>query len=156
MEQDHKSGQWSALPYSLLQQEGFVAAFKASNSSISFVGYSFADNIDLIQTGLSIKSSCKDIIPLMQAALDTWSVGLQAIRGALVPTKLFWYAIDFFWWQGSKWSYTKTPVTMDLLMWDCMNAQHSLQLLGPMEPNHTLGVHLALDGNENTNKYISG
>jgi len=37
----------------LLQQEGHGAAFKASitNNSINFIGYSFVNDMDLIQTG---------------------------------------------------------------------------------------------------------
>jgi len=62
----------------LLCQEGFDAACKASisNNNISFVSYSFVNDMDLIQTGPTIDSTCDDIIPLMQAVLDTWSAGL--------------------------------------------------------------------------------
>jgi len=45
--------------------------------------------MDLIQTGPMIKSTCNDIIPLMQAALDTWSAGLQVTGGTLVLAKSF-------------------------------------------------------------------
>jgi len=83
----------------LLRQEGYGAVFKAAISSnqIQFIGYSFVDNMDLIQTGPTIHSMAVETILLMQVALDLWNNGLQATGGALVPTKLFCYAINFKW-----------------------------------------------------------
>jgi len=56
----------------LLQQEGYGAAFKAamSGDQIQFVGYSFVDDMDLIQTRLTINSTAGNILPLIQATLD--------------------------------------------------------------------------------------
>jgi len=129
----------------LLWQVGYGAAFKAgiTNNNISFVRYSFVDDTDLIQTALNIDSTCKDTIPLMQAALDIWSTRLQ-ITGT---TKSFWYAIDFRWSAG-KWTYAKPKPNYKLQMWDHKNTWHTLQLLGPMEVQCTLGEHLAPDGNK--------
>jgi len=142
----------------LLRQEGYGAAFKAgiSNNTISFVGYLFVNDTDLIQTGPNIASTCKDIIPLMQAALDTWSLGLQTTGRALVPTKSFWYTIDF-WWNSGKWKYANPMPNHKLLMWDHKNTRLPLELLGPTEAKRTLGVYLAPDGNKkNTDKNLSG
>jgi len=48
---------------------GYGAFFKlAMNSTrVYFVGYSFVDDTDLIQTGASLSSSGQSVIPLMQA-----------------------------------------------------------------------------------------
>ncbi len=37
----------------------------------------------------------------MQQALDMWSGMIPATRGALIPEKTFWYAIDFLWHKGT-------------------------------------------------------
>jgi len=81
----------------LLRQEGYGAAFKAAISSnqIQFVGYSFIDDTDLIQTSLTIHTSSAETLLMMQAALNLWNNGLRATGRALVPAKSFWYAIDF-------------------------------------------------------------
>jgi len=90
----------------LLRQEGYGMAFKAAISSdqIQFVSYSFVDDMNLIQTGLTIYSSSVETLPIMQVALDLWNDGLRATRGALKPAKSFWYAIDFRW-KSRHWSY---------------------------------------------------
>jgi len=81
----------------LLRQEGYGAAFKAAISSnqIQFVGYSFIDDTDLMQTSLTIHTSSAETLLMMQAALNLWNNGLRATGRALVPAKSFWYAIDF-------------------------------------------------------------
>jgi len=92
----------STLILDLLCQEGYGAAFKAavSGEQIQFVGYSFVDEMDLIQTGPTITSTMGDTLPLMQATLNLWNSGLSATGGALVPEKSFWYSIDFKWSSG--------------------------------------------------------
>jgi len=40
----------------------------------------------------------------MQLLVDHWEGLLQATRGTLVPTKCFWYLIDFQW-SNNKWNY---------------------------------------------------
>jgi len=139
----------------LLHQEGFGTAFKASisNNNISFVGYSFVDNTNLIQTGPNIDSTCDDILPLMQAALNTWSAGLQVTGGTLVLAKAFWYAVNF-WWSAGHWKYKKPKPDQELLMSDYKNAHLPIQLLGPTKAQQTLGVYLAPDGNEKTQTWI--
>jgi len=134
----------------LLRQEGSDTAFKASisNNTISFIGCSFIDNTDLIQTGPNIDSCCDDILPLMQAALDMWSTGLQVTGGALVPAKSFWYAIDF-WWSTGHWRYKKPAPDQELWMADYKNTRlPTIQLLGPTEARCMLGVYLAPDSNK--------
>jgi len=67
----------------LLRQEGYGAAFKVavSRDQIQFIGYSFMDDMDLIQTGSTITSTMGDTLPLMQAALDLWNNSLSATGG---------------------------------------------------------------------------
>jgi len=86
----------------LLWQEGYGAAFKAvmSSDQIQFIGYSFVDDTDLIQTRLTINSMAGNTLPLMQAALDLWNSSLSTTGGALVPEKSFWCSIDFKWSSG--------------------------------------------------------
>jgi len=40
----------------------------------------------------------------MQNSVDNWEGLLQATRGALVPTKYFWYLIDFTF-NNNTWQY---------------------------------------------------
>jgi len=139
----------------LLRQEGFDTTFKASisNNIISFIGYFFFDDMDLIQTGPNINSICDDILPLMQAALDMWSAGLQVTGGTLVPAKSFWYTINFQWSAGH-WRYKQPAPDQELWMADYKKTHLPIQLLGPTEARQTLGIYLAPDGNEKTQTCI--
>jgi len=92
----------------MLWEAGFGAGFKLaiSGTQVSFVGYLFVDDTNLVQTRPSLTLMGQEVIPLMQVVLSLWEQGLHAMGGALVPKKSFWYLIDFKW-QGSKWKYAK-------------------------------------------------
>jgi len=136
----------------ILQEAGYGATFKLaiSGSSVSFISYSFVDDMDLVQTGPHIDSASQEVLPLMQAALLLWKQGLRATGGALVPSKSFWYNIDFRW-KGSHWRYaTDEPGSMTLLM--CNHTQNAspMQWLPASDAQRTLGVYLTPDGNNKT------
>jgi len=140
----------------LLRQDSYGAAFKAAISSdqIQFVGYSFVDDMDLIQTGSTIKSTAGDTLPLMQATLDLWNSGLSATGGALVPEKSFWYSIDFKW-SSSHWSYMPKQTTMEpLLMNNHLGNHLPLLRVHTSEARRTLGVYPAPDGNNQLQESI--
>jgi len=132
----------------MLQEAGFGASFKLaiSETQVSFVGYLFIDNTNLVQTGPSLTSMGQEVIPLMQVALSLWEQGLCTMGGALVPEKSFWYLIDFRW-QGSKWKYTTYETEPgELLMKDHTQQEKPIQWLANIA-QCTLGVYLAPDGN---------
>jgi len=107
----------------LLRQEGYGAALQASVSGdlIQFIGYSFVDDPDLIQTSQTIHSMANETLLLMQVALDLWNQGLSATGGSLIPEKSFWYLIDFKWAAG-RWKYaTQDTATNQLMMNDHQN-----------------------------------
>jgi len=62
----------------MLREVGFGSGFKLaiSGTQVSFVGYSFVDDTDLVQTGPSLTSMGQEVIPLMQVALSLWEQGL--------------------------------------------------------------------------------
>ncbi len=116
----------------ILREAGFGTTFKLviSSQSISFVGYPFVDDTDLIQTGPTINSTGQEVLPLMQAALSLWEQGLRATRGALVPAKSFWYNINFCW-KGSQWHYAKdNTVTDPQIMQDHMQGELPIKTTG--------------------------
>jgi len=136
----------------MLQEAGFGARFKLaiSRTQVSFVGYLFVDNTDLVQTGPSLISMGQEVRPLMQVALSLWEQGLCAMGGALVPKKSFWYLIDFKW-QGSKWKYAKYAMEPgELLMKDHTQQEKPIRQLEADEAQQTLGIYLAPDGNNQT------
>jgi len=79
----------------MLREAGYKVGFKLalSGTEVALVGYSFMDDIQLVQMGTSLTSSGSDVLPLMQAALTLWEQGLCAMGGTLVPDKSFWYLL---------------------------------------------------------------
>jgi len=74
----------------MLREARFGAGFKLaiSGMQVSFVGYVFINDTNLVQTSLT--STGQEVTPLIQVALSLWEQGLCAMGGALVPEKSFW------------------------------------------------------------------
>jgi hypothetical protein len=86
----------------------------------------------------------------MQSMLDHREGGLHATGGALVPSKSYWYGIDFQWHNTKlKWEYK--PVTQlpgSLSMKDHQRNITLLERLEVGEVRETLGLWIAMDGNQ--------
>ena len=132
----------------LLHDEGYGAFFKASISGteLSFVGYAFVDDTDLV-TIPAKQVTPQEVAQEMQAMLDTWEGGIRATGGAIVPEKSHWYLVDFKW-QNDVWRYAtidETPAELDVR--DFNGQRKKLERLAVHEAQRTLGVRLAPDGN---------
>ena len=95
----------------MLQDEGYGAFFKASISGaeLSFVGYAFVDDTDLV-TIPAQQATFQEIAQEMQDMVDTWEGGIRATGGAIVPEKSHWYLVDFKW-QNDIWRYATVDET---------------------------------------------
>ena len=69
----------------LLHDEGYGAFFKASISGteLSFVGYAFVDNTDLVSNPAE-QVTLQEVAHKMQEMLDMWEGGIRATGGAIV------------------------------------------------------------------------
>ena len=76
---------------------GFGVSFQTpiSNLPIKFVGCSFVDDTDLLQTSANPHATLQQFHHIMQEAIDAWSHGLRTTGGALVPQKCWIYPIQF-------------------------------------------------------------
>jgi len=126
-----------------------------SRDLIQFVGYSFVDDTNLIQTSQTIHSMATKTLPCMQAALDLWNQVLSTTRGTLVPEKSFWYSIDFKWTSGRWKQYITQEMANKHLMMNDHQDQLQLQAkLLPSEARRTLGVYFAPNGNNQLQEQI--
>jgi hypothetical protein len=111
-----------------------------------FIGYSFVDDTDLIQSNPAITSYTK-VIQSLQQALDTWEGGLKATCGAIVPEKSFWHMIDFHLSPGL-WKYkTAQECPGSLFVNDIHGQRQQLRRFEVSHAETTLGVDIAPDGN---------
>ena len=131
----------SILVLKVMRSEGFGTFFRAciSGEDIRFIGYSFVDDTDLIQTARNCNDQEADVAAEMQHAVNTWE---GAIR-----SKSFWYLIGFKWHEGC-WAYkddAEAPAMLSVR--DSDGNIVNLERLPPHVAHRTLGVCLAPDGN---------
>jgi len=117
---------WAAMSSPLLdimQADRFYAHMITSISHMEkrLVGFAFADDTDLVVHGPQVSSN--NLHQTMQRSVDHWEGLLCATRGALVPTKCFWYGIDFQW-KNNTWQYlTKQDHPRDITIQDDTQCQ---------------------------------
>jgi hypothetical protein len=75
-----------------------------SMSLVSLACYAFVDDTDVVHSACTNSIQGEEVIPEMQEVVDCWEGGLRATGGALVPSKSYWYLLDFKWRHG-KWLY---------------------------------------------------
>jgi hypothetical protein len=134
----------------MLRKQGFGCEFAApiSNMMYKFVGYSFVDDTDLIQSNSS-ENSYTQVINSLQQALDIWEGGLKATCGAIVPEKTFWHMVDFHMSPGH-WNYKLIHECPGSIFVNDIHGQR--QEIRQFEASHaetTLGVDIVPDGNCN-------
>jgi hypothetical protein len=125
---------------------GFKLISPISMRMVSFVGYSFVDDTDQVQ---SDGSSPEQTASKLQEAVDCWEGGIKVTGGALGPDKPYWYLVSFIW-SGGRWSYTPsthTPAT--LYMNDIHGVWKAVRRIQVDQAQETLGVWIAPDGNTN-------
>ena len=117
-------------------------------SLIQLVGFAFVDDKDLFCACKTVTTSGESLSPDFQAALHRWTGGLIATGGSIAAEKSLYYLIDFEW-NGSEWVYRNEE---DLLGEFSIQNKYDVQTpLVRYEASHadkTLGVYIAMDGNE--------
>jgi len=103
------------------------------------------DDTDLCILGSHVyRQSVRDE---MQCSVDHWEGLLQATGGALVPTKCFWYLINFRF-TNNKWMYAnKSHHPGKITIKDDRQNWVAIPRLETNKACRMLGVHLAPDGN---------
>jgi hypothetical protein len=91
----------------MLRTQGF--GFRSKNlltdEEYYFTCYTYVDDTDLVHNRIA-STPPTQIFAEMQSMLDHWEGGLYATGGALVPSKSYWYRIDFRWHKTKlKWEY---------------------------------------------------
>jgi hypothetical protein len=135
----------------MLRRQGF--GFKSSNllseEQYHFTCYTYVDDTDLIHNG-DHSTTPTQVFDEMQRMLDHWEGGLRGTGGALVPSKSYWYGIDFKWnKQKHIWEYktiNEPPGAFTLK--DHSRTTIALTRLEAHKARETLGLWIAMDGNQ--------
>ena len=135
----------------MMQKEGRGISWESflSGLVVSLVCFSFVDDTDLAvsPTGASVG---EDLIAPAQKALDNWSGTLEAKGGELASAKTFCYLLDYKLDEKQVeyvyWTKDEIPGEFNIL--DNEYTCYSIQRFKPSEGKETLGVCLAINGNE--------
>eukprot|EP00957_Ditylum_brightwellii_P181158 13799087-Ditylum_brightwellii.AAC.1 len=73
----------------------------------------FVDDVDLLSVSPSSSATRDDLLPTMQASINTWEGGLIATGGALKHNKCKFQTVGFKWRDGH-WTNAK-PLTPPIL-----------------------------------------
>jgi hypothetical protein len=139
----------SVLLINIMEHEGHAAIFISAISltTLKLCCFMFVDDCDLLNTATGVDTSAVSSLLKFQQAIDCWEGCLRVTGGALKPSKSFWYLIDWKW-ENNHWRYAneaETPGTITVLD----NGQRiALRRYEPSQSNMTLGIHLAMDGNQ--------
>ena len=133
----------------VLRTARFRTFFKTviTGKAIQFVGFSFVDDTDQIQTSRYPGETAISIAEQMQLAVDEWEGGIWASGGALDSDKSHWYLIDFLWKNG-KWRLARENDTLaELRIRDSITGHKVvIDRLEVNEARTTLGVNQCPSG----------
>jgi hypothetical protein len=111
------------------------------------VCFAFVDDTDVVHGARDVATPGEDVLPEMQDVVNRWEGSVRATGGALVPSKSYWYLLDFSWKSG-KWRYrSKSDMPGNISIRGVDGVRVTLERLEPSEARETLGVFIAMDGN---------
>jgi len=140
--------------FDIMRSDGFYALVITLILRLTkkLVGFAFVDDTDLCIFGPLIHSH--NVLQTMQHSVDNWEGLLRATGGALVPSKCFWYLLDFRL-DHNRWVYKQIHHSPgEITIWDADLRRIAIPCLTPSEVRRTLGVRLAPDGNWKTEEML--
>ena len=76
---------------------GINATTAISKQEISFMGFAFVDDIDLVADAEDVNTPGATMIARFQAITTCWNGGIRISGGLIVPEKTQWFWISFYW-----------------------------------------------------------
>ena len=118
---------------------------------IAIAGFAFVDDTDVIHTADDPYESVTRTLHKAQQAITTWEGLIRSTGGAIGTEddmKAFWYMLDFKFENG-KWRYTKKQEQSGRIKATNLDGEWAeICRLEPSQARETLGIHLAMDGNQ--------
>ena len=153
---------WLAISVVLIQimsSMGFGALFLAAITAtqLQLMGFAFVDDTDLLHTAPDVDTPATACLHLFQAAIDCWEGCLRVTGGGIHPgkDKSFWCLIDHKWNpQTCKWEYmSATDAPAEVTIRQPNGEERTpLERIEPHESRKTLGIQIAMDGNQEGEK----
>ena len=143
----------STVLLTIMRQKGYGLSILStlSFSALVMAGFAFVDDTDIIHSANDPHTCPFEVLQQAQTALNTWEGILRATGGAIGVNdgnKAFWYFLDFKF-TANEWKY-KNSVELpgELVARNYDNSICPLARLNPSIARETLGIFLAMDGNQ--------
>ena len=129
----------------LMKDDGHKSTILSAYSavSISFIGFLFVDDTDLVIMGTKQETPV-EVQARLQAAITRWNGLLHVTGGALRPEKCYWYLISFIWHNGICKLNTATPPPVTLPQPDGTDVPIAYKSVST--PTEAVGVWQDVDG----------
>ena len=141
---------WLAVSIPLIQmlhRQGFGFRSKNPLTLLEYMVacYTFVDDTDLVNNS---STNPMELLSDMQRMINHWQGGLFATGGLLVPSKSYWYLVDFKWNEAKgTWQYKKNNDNPGTLVLHTPDGPERLKRVETNIANETLGIWIAADGN---------
>jgi len=127
---------------------GILAITAMSLTTLSLVGFAFVEDADLVDGSFDVDIPGEEFIKGFQSAMDRWCGILRATDGMIAPDKSKWFLIDFKW-TGSDYVYRSLQeMPGEITLLDRNNIRIPLERLDVSVAAESLGVWIAMDGNQ--------
>ena len=147
----------SSVLLSIMKMKGFGFSILSALAlkALSIAGFAFVDDTDIVHAANNPREDPEATLRKAQEAMNTWEGILRATGGAIGvndDTKAFWYFLDFKFIKG-KWKYkNKEELPGKLQVRNQKDITTNLARLEPSMARETLGVFMAMDGNQREQK----
>ena len=129
---------------------GFQSISPITHHRCHLACFTYVDDTDTIHAPVG-HSTYQQVTSGLQEAINIWAGGLRATGGTLSPEKSYWYLIDFEWQPKTlTWRYkTMQESPGDIYFMNSNGHQCRIQRHETQTAVETLGIPLAMDGNQN-------
>jgi hypothetical protein len=144
----------SAVLLAIMKDLGFGlnTLSSLSDMALSLGGFAFVDDTDLFNAASSVRTKGEDHLAHSQQCVDWWEAILRATGRGLRVDKSFWIFVDFRFRQGA-WKYrSRQQLPGQLWATNHDGQRMTLKRIGPSQGGITLGVVIAMDGNQRNAK----
>ena len=125
-----------------------------SGKLLKFLGFAFVDDADLSDCADNVNTTGEEMIGSFHRFMNRWNGGLRATGGLIAAAKTRWFLIDFVW-TGSDYEYrTIEDMPGNITLPDENGRDYVVAREEVSTAFESLGVWLALDGNQEKEKKI--
>jgi hypothetical protein len=125
-----------------------------SGKLLRFLGFAFVDDADLSDCADDVNAKGEEMVERFHQFMNRWNGGLRATGGLIAAAKTRWFLVDFKW-TGLDYEYrTIVDMPCNITLPDANVQEYAVAREEVSTAFESLGVWLALDGNQDKLKEV--